>query len=850
MPRSTPRKDDSARAPRDPRRREILREARLLCGGALLLLLLVALLSYDPTGAAGGLAGKVGQFLARWTFRVFGLTSFLVVPLSLFWIGLRFFRRGQTRPWERASGLVMVTLAMAAGLALTVETTRYASLAEGGPGGVLGAVVRDGLVWTLGSVGAFLAVVIGFLVGLALFTDWLVFEMAAEVASSLKALGPWFRRMLWPEPVAPAPATASGAPGADERTPPAPRAAAASSAAVALEPPTAPKPSLRERLFGGGKGVEGVEAEAKEEGGEPAPEAEPKAGRKPEPKPAAKASVDEDEEGEDEAEENEAGTPDEAVGPVPAKGSSPPIDRTAAPPKPRPVRRKPAKTEEGEYEFPPADLLDKTRVKEVSAEEETIQANARILEQTLQDFKIDARVVGYTRGPVVTMLEIALAAGTKVTRIHALADDLAMALKAQTVRVVAPIPGKSTVGVEVPNLIREDVRLRGLLETETFLRSKAHIPLLLGVDAGGAHRIEDLASMPHLLIAGATGSGKSVCINSIIMSVLMTRTPSDVRLILVDPKQVELSFFSRIPHLLSPVVTDMKRAVNVLEWAVNQMEERYDLLALMQVRSIASYNELGPKSINARLEEVGDTDRVVPTHLPYVVIVVDELADLMMTAGKDIEVLITRLAQKSRAVGIHVVLATQRPSTDVITGLIKANMPTRICFKVTSKVDSRVVMDQNGGDRLLGQGDMLYLPPRTAGLIRAQATFVADAEVKRVVEFLAKRHEPQFNRELTQVCTGALLSDDEKDELYDQAVRVVLEEQRGSASLLQRALEIGYTRASRLLDLMRKEGIVGAYKGSKASEVIVSLEDYEARVAAARSAPAVDDADEGDEDES
>ncbi|MCK6482240.1 MAG: DNA translocase FtsK, partial [Planctomycetes bacterium] len=488
-----------------------------------------------------------------------------------------------------------------------------------------------------------------------------------------------------------------------------------------------------------------------------------------------------------------------------------------------------------------SDLLDKQRVKEVRAEEETIQHNARVLEQTLQDFKIEARVVGYTRGPVVTMFEIALAAGTKVTRIHALADDLSMALKAQTVRVVAPIPGKSTVGVEVPNLVREDVRLRGLLETETFQRSKAHLPLLLGVDAGGAHRIEDLAAMPHLLIAGATGSGKSVCINSIIMSFLMCRTPDDVRLILVDPKQVELSFFSRIPHLLSPVVTDMKRAVNVLEWAVNQMEERYDLLALMQVRSIASYNELGPKAIKARLEELEDTDREVPPRLPYVVIVVDELADLMMTAGKDIEVLITRLAQKSRAVGIHVVLATQRPSTDVITGLIKANMPTRICFKVTSKVDSRVVMDQNGGDRLLGQGDMLYLPPRTASLIRAQATFVSDAEVKRVVEFLAGRHEPQFNRELTQVCTGALLSEDEKDELYDQAVRVVLEEQRGSASLLQRALEIGYTRASRLLDLMRKEGIVGAYKGSKASEVVVTLEEYEARVAAARAAAAEED---------
>ena len=359
------------------------------------------------------------------------------------------------------------------------------------------------------------------------------------------------------------------------------------------------------------------------------------------------------------------------------------------------------------------------------------------------------------------------------------------------------------------------------------------------MDAGGAHRIEDLTNMPHLLIAGATGSGKSVCINSIIMSVLMTRTPGDVRFILVDPKQVELSFFSTIPHLLSPVVTDMKRAVSVLEWAVNQMEERYDLLAMMQVRNISGYNELGPAKVKERVDSLGESDREVPTHLPYVVIVVDELADLMMTAGKDIEVLITRLAQKSRAVGIHVVLATQRPSTDVITGLIKANMPTRMAFQVTSKVDSRVVLDHNGAEKLLGKGDMLYLPPRTANLVRAQATFVSDAEVKRACDFLAERHEPQFNRELTQVCNGALLSEDEKDELYDQAVSIVLEEQRGSASLLQRALEIGYTRASRLLDLMRKEGLVGAYKGSKASEVLMTLEQYEDRkIAAAKAAAA------------
>ncbi len=796
MPRTSTRKDDSARIAADPRRAEILREARILGGGALLVLLLVALLSYDPALPPGGLVGRLGHLLARGTFYVLGLTAFLVVPLSLFWLGLRFFRRANARSWERGSGLALVTLSLAAGLALTVQTSRYAPLHEGGPGGVLGTAVRDGLVWSLGGVGAFLVVLVGLLVGLAFFTDWLVFEMAAEAASALKALGPWARRMLWPEPVAPAPAVAAAAASAGTSAPP------------------APKPSLRERLFGeGNQPEEDEEEDAAQRGGAGG---SPAAGTAPPP---------------------EAPRPEKPArsDPSPRPAPAEPLkDLTAPAPRPRAARRRPAKAEVGEYEFPPVDLLDKTRVREVHAEEESIQANARILEQTLLDFKIEAQVVGYTRGPVVTMFEIALAAGTKVTRIHALADDLSMALKAQTVRVVAPLPGKSTVGVEVPNLVREDVRLRGLLETETYQRTKAFLPLLLGVDAGGSHRIEDLTAMPHLLIAGATGSGKSVCINSIIMSILMTRAPEDARLILVDPKQVELSFFAKIPHLLSPVVTDMKRAVKVLEWMTSQMEERYDLLALMQVRSIATYNELGPARVKARLEEIGDADREVPTRLPYIVIVVDELADLMMTAGKDIEVLITRLAQKSRAVGIHVVLATQRPSTDVITGLIKANMPTRVCFKVTSKVDSRVVMDQNGGDRLLGQGDMLYLPPRTANLIRAQATFVSDAEVKRVVGFLAERHEPQFNRELTQVCTGALLAEGEKDELYDQAVSIVLEEQRGSASLLQRALEIGYTRSSRLLDLMRREGIVGAYKGSKASEVLVTLEEYEARVAAAR----------------
>jgi len=831
MSRTTIPKEESARKTRDPRRAEILREARLLVGAALLLLVLVSLLAYDPAEQAGGLVGKLGQLMARGTFFLFGLSAFLLIPLALYWMGIAFFRKGKARAGERAAGLALVVLGISAGLALTISTSRYPPLVDVGPGGILGLGVRNGLVWALGTIGAFLAVVIFFLVGLALFTDFLVFEMAAEGASALKAVGPWAKKVLWPAPVAPK--HGRGEDPEDrkprERTepdedpePPVPAPVPGPVPDLAAPPaPEAAKPSLKDRLFGRRKAA--AEARA-----------------------AAAAAAADAEEGDGEEETPEPAVPALPGEPVPAGDAATPAADGAKPPaKPRASRRRAPKADPGDYEFPPLDLLDKVRVREMGTEEESIQRNARTLEETLGHFKVEARVVGFTRGPVVTMFELTLAAGIKSSKIHALSDDLAIALKAP-VRVVAPLPGKSTVGIEVPNAVREDVRLRGLLETDTYRKTTAAIPMLLGVDAGGSHRIEDLTNMPHLLIAGATGSGKSVCINSIIMSVLMTRCPGDVRFILVDPKQVELSFFSRIPHLLSPVVTDMKRALSVLEWAVNQMEERYDLLALMQVRNIAGYNELGPAKVKARCEEIGDADREVPTHLPYIVIVVDELADLMMTAGKDIEVLITRLAQKSRAVGIHVVLATQRPSTDVITGLIKANMPTRMAFQVTSKVDSRVVLDQNGSEKLLGKGDMLYLPPRTANLVRAQATFVSDAEVKRVCDFLAERHEPQFNRELTQVCNGVLLGDDEKDELYDQAVRIVLEEQRGSASLLQRALEIGYTRSSRLLDLMRREGIVGAYKGSKASEVLVTLEEYEARrAAAAKAAAAHEGEDEG-----
>ena len=789
------------RRTRDPRRTEILREARILGAAALLILVLVALLAYDPAEPPGGLVGRLGQWLAGGTFWLFGLTAFLLIPLALYWLGLGLFRRGMERNFERGGGLLLVVLALSAGLALTVATSRFAPLQETGPGGILGLGVKNGLVWALGSVGAFLAVVILFLLGLALFTDWLVFEMAAEGMSAFRGLGPWAKRVLWPDPVVPA----GGAKPADSKSDsvkPAATEVKAEKAVPVLPPILDPVPDL---------------SPSAKPAPAPAPAPEPKAKPKPEPAPI---------------------TAEPKPAPVPELPKTEPefaVSGDVVPPKPRASRKKAAKPAPGVHELPPLDLLDAPRVREIRGEEESIQKNARLLEETLGHFKVDARVVGFTRGPVVTMYELTLAAGIKASKIQSLSDDLSIALKAP-VRVVAPLPGKSTVGVEVPNVDREDVRLKGLLETDTYRKTRAALPMLLGVDASGAHRVEDLTAMPHLLIAGATGSGKSVCINSIIMSVLMTRGPDDVRFILVDPKQVELSFFSRIPHLLAPVVTDMKRAVSVLEWVVSQMEERYDLLAMMQVRNIAGYNELGAEKVKQRVESLGEADREIPPRLPYFIVVVDELADLMMTAGKDIEVLITRLAQKSRAVGIHVVLATQRPSTDVITGLIKANMPTRMAFQVTSKVDSRVVLDQNGSEKLLGKGDMLYLPPRTANLVRAQATFVSDAEVVRVCDFLAERCEPQFNRELTQVCNGALLSEDEKDELYDQAVSIVLDEQRGSASLLQRALEIGYTRASRLLDLMRREGIVGAYRGSKASDVLMTMEQYAARRAAAEKA--------------
>jgi S-DNA-T family DNA segregation ATPase FtsK/SpoIIIE len=408
-------------------------------------------------------------------------------------------------------------------------------------------------------------------------------------------------------------------------------------------------------------------------------------------------------------------------------------------------------------------------------------------------------------------------------------------LRVPSVRIVAPIPGKNTVGIEVPNEIRQVVRLREVIEEGAAASKKAKIPLFLGKDVSGNALTVDLASLPHLLIAGRTGTGKSVCLNAIIASILMTKRPDEVRMLMIDPKMVELSGYARLPHLMHPVVTDMKKAEAILAWAVDKMEERYALLARAGVRHIVSYNQLGREELLDRLKpESPEEADAIPDHLPFIVIVADEIADLMMTAGKEVESHIIRLAQKSRAVGIHLILATQKPTVDVITGLIKSNLPARIAFQVASQTDSRVVLDENGANKLLGNGDMLFLWPGTSTLLRGQGTYLSDEEINAVVDHCSTG-EQNFVNELVNLKVKEEEGEEPKlamlkkrDELYAAAVDIVVREGRGSVSLLQRALGIGYGRAARLVDFMAEDGIVGNYAGSQAREVVISLSEWEA----------------------
>jgi len=503
------------------------------------------------------------------------------------------------------------------------------------------------------------------------------------------------------------------------------------------------------------------------------------------------------------------------------------------------LRAQRASEEEAErnYAFPGLDLLSDPEESYARELEEYVREQATALENALRTYRIDGHVVGVDSGPVITLYQVALSPGTKVSSISAVSSDVARMLKATNIRIVANTEGLDTVGIEVPNRKKEKVRLKELMAT-TEITARMKLPLFLGKDASGAPLVIDLASLPHMLIAGTTGSGKSVCMNAIIMGFLYTQKPSDLKLILVDPKMVELSQFRDIPHLMCPVVTDMAKAAAILEWAVQKMDERYELLAEAGCRDISAYNSLGWDELKDRLRPTTELEEAkIPRKLPYMVFVIDELADMMMT-NKEVETAIVRIAQKARAVGIHLILATQRPQANVVTGLIKSNMPGRLSFKVASAMDSRIVLDQKGGELLLGQGDMLMVTPRSSIAIRAQGTLVDDAEIRKVVKWV-RENGTQAAYEGQLVAIGnhgydAAVHEDrmresaQEDPLFDRAVEMVIEEKRGSVSMLQRRLAIGYTRSARLIEMMGEAGIIGGHKGTVAREVVMTMDEWQA----------------------
>jgi len=503
---------------------------------------------------------------------------------------------------------------------------------------------------------------------------------------------------------------------------------------------------------------------------------------------------------------------------------------------------------EGEYQIPPLSLLEDSPEPEDAEElREEILANSAILEQKLADFGVQGRVVQVLPGPVITLFEYEPAPGIKVSRIIALADDLALAMRAVSLRIMAPVPGKPVVGIEIPNKKKETVYFKDIMSSENFIESPSHLTLAIGKDNIGQPFAQDLATIPHLLMAGSTGSGKSVGMNAMICSILLNASPDEVKMIMIDPKMLELSIYDGIPHLIAPVVTNPKKAAAALQWAVTEMETRYKLMSEAGVRNINGYNEyveeLGEeyeeqileaekqrRKTKARREDDEEDEDIPepPARLPYIVVFIDELADLMMVASKGVEESLTRLAQMARAAGIHLIVATQRPSVDVLTGIIKANFPARISYKVISRVDSRTILDCMGADKLLGKGDMLFLPPGTSSLKRIHGCMVSDAEINRIVEFTKKQQKPDYENlegdifaSVAQDEAAEAEEEEEYDEKYDEAVALVAKDRQASISYIQRRMRIGYNRAARIVECMEREGVVGPSDGVRPREVYV-----------------------------
>ena len=524
-------------------------------------------------------------------------------------------------------------------------------------------------------------------------------------------------------------------------------------------------------------------------------------------------------------------SPAPTVTEAPASAAAPPpvVQKKAAtrtpitPPLPLP---EPERVERrlGSYTLPPPSLLDAPKA-ERKIDERELMDSARLLEEKCREFSVEGSVVQIHPGPVVTTFELKPDAGVKYSKVTGLSDDLCLAMQAESV-LIDRIPGKATVGIQIPNPNREAISLRELLESDAYTRHSSKLAFALGKTIHGEPYIADLATMPHLLIAGSTGTGKSVGLNAMLTGILYRATPDDVRMIMVDPKRLELGMYEDIPHLMTPVVVEPKKAANALRWAVREMEDRYKTLAAYGVRNIEQFN----RNVRAMLE-AGETPKEGdPTRpLPFIVVVVDELADLMMVAGNEVEESICRLAQMARAVGIHLILATQRPSVDVITGLIKANLPSRISFRVSSKIDSRTILDSNGAEQLLGKGDMLFLPPASSRHIRLHGPYISEQESARLASFLRKQGRPVYDETITEEDKkgGPESLDFEKDELYDEAARIVVQTGQASISYLQRKMRIGFSRAARLVDMMEAEGLVSPATGGKPREVLVGREYFE-----------------------
>jgi S-DNA-T family DNA segregation ATPase FtsK/SpoIIIE len=789
----------------------------------------------QPYPPIGNLCGPVGAFIAYYLFLVIGQGAFPVLFFSGVCVVLYVAQNRVSDPWMRAVGLLLLSIAFAAAVH-HVQPGSDNGLPEG-QGGILGIGAATYLQSHFSTAGTRLVLLTAMIIGLVLVADDLLLKTPAFVGATLanaKLVKTNFKLNL---------STLKRDPTTAERGGPIQRLTKPDEDAADL------KPSI---LLSFRKKKPSDEVELNYKNDEPAPAAvEPAFVDAADPGPAAPATIPapvatvappaastftDHLPKTDVSITDLASIPDPVVSAdkavEPAKQRSEIIVKLPSMVQPRQISPPPAPPKElGEYHLPPWDCLADAEHGYVESQEAFVREKAAVLEQALKEFNVDAHVVEIDTGPVITMYELSLAPGLKVSAITSLTNDIMRSLKAESVRIVAPVPGKNTVGIEVPNEQKEKVRFKELLQLAPDAMAKDFVmPLFLGKDASGEPLITDLVRMPHCLIAGTTGSGKSVCINTIIMSIMYLQRPDRVKLILVDPKVVEMAPFKDIPHLMCPVINDTGRATSVLEWACEKMDERYEFLAEAGVRNIKDYNLMTQEELIERFQPGSPEEEAkIPKHLPYIVIIIDELADLMMTSGKEVESFIVRLAQKSRAVGIHLILATQRPAATVVTGLIKSNMPTRISFRVQSRMDSRIVMDQNGAELLLGQGDMLFMPPGASKPIRSQGTYIDDKEIRDSVKLVKTLADAQYEPELVQIKSSINANGEmEKDELFDDAVRIVLETKRGSVSLLQRRLTIGYSRASRLIEQMAQTGIVGDYKGSQAREAMLTLEEWDA----------------------